>query len=503
MDQNTTENKTTETVAAEVANTETSPAPVRKKGLAWWQFLLIWAGAILALGLVFCVILYRYLDVYEQTRPEAVLDRLIADNSTEELIWKAKENVNFELTKYESAEALYEEYISGVDSGKPLTYRLDSSEEETSLAETTKGTAANNGLKEQQYIVRSGAYNICNVTLEEYGDPVGFGRRKWQVANIEAADVTKVLKGVSVSVDVLPGDEDSFTLNDLSVGEDYTSIEEVPIEDGSNSVVERSMENPPMFRRITIGPLYTDVIVENAEGKVLSCNKEEGGTLYFRASDPKYKQIIEAPEDVDVYVNGVLLTKEMSDTVKEGLFEGLEEYVGDAPHKTVVYDIEPLYTEPVVTAKGNGVDTAILPVSEEKVLVFADDGETEDGEMYAAAKDYFQAYMNYSSYSYNGGSFSNLLSKILPGTELYSYVGNSRAAMIWASATKTEYKNLAYENFHQISENCFVCTISYDADMTASSWYERYSYELKNSYEVVFVKKNDRWYAAVMSVLTN
>ena len=91
---------------------------------------------------------------------------------------------------------------------------------------------------------------------------------------------------------------------------------------------------------------------------------------------------------------------------------------------------------------------------------------------------------------------------ILPGTDLYNYVGSSRAAMIWASATKTEYKNLTYGNFHSIGDKCFVCTVSYDADMTANSWYERYSYELKNSYELVFVKKNDVWYAAKMSVLS-
>ena len=498
------ENKAGITPAEAKSEESKTPAPAKsaKKGIRWWQFLLIWAGALLALGLVLCVILYKYLDVYEQTRPEAVLDRLITDNSTEELIRRAKENVDFELTKYESADALYEEYISGVDSGKPLTYRLDSSEE-TSSAEAAKGAVAGNGLNKQQYIVRSGAYNICNVTLEEYGDPVGFGRRKWQVANIKAADVTKVLNGVCVSVDVLPGEEDCFTLNALPVGGDYTSMEEVPVEDESDSAVERSMANPPVFHRITIGPLYTDVIVENSEGKVLSCNKEEGGTLYFRASEPEYKQIVEAPEGVEVYLNGVLLTDANAATVDDGLLKGLEDYLDGASYKTVTYEVGPLYLEPVVTAAGKGAEVAIIPVSEEKVLVFEDDGEKEDGELYAAAREYFEAYMNYSSYSYNGGSFSILLSKILPGTELYSYVGNSRAAMIWASATKTEYKNLAYENFHRISENCFVCTISYDADMTASSWYEKYSYELKNSYEVVFVKRNDRWYAAVMSVLTN
>ena len=73
--------------------------------------------------------------------------------------------------------------------------------------------------------------------------------------------------------------------------------------------------------------------------------------------------------------------------------------------------------------------------------------------------------------------------------------------MIWASATKTEYKDLRYENIHRISDDCFVCTISYDAEMQASSWYKRYNYELKNAYRVVFVKRGDIWLAAKMDVL--
>ena len=109
--------------------------------------------------------------------------------------------------------------------------------------------------------------------------------------------------------------------------------------------------------------------------------------------------------------------------------------------------------------------------------------------------------MRYSAYAFQSGNYYALLSHILPGTELYRYVANSRDAMIWASATKTEYKDLRYENIHQISEDCFVCTISYDAEMSASSWYKKYNYELKNAYEVIFVRKDGVWLAAAMNVL--
>ena len=492
-----------------------------KKRIAWWKVLLIWVGVMMAAGAALCVVLYKFLDVYEQTRPEAVMEELLADNSTEELITLAKDNVTFTLTRYESPEELYAEYVEGVDTTKALTYRLDTSAttgtgkegNATASADTGKEntgadganptsinlTAGKNDL--QKYIVRSGAYNICNVTLEQYGEPVGFGRKKWKIASVEAADVTKVLQGVNVAVDVIPGEEGIFALNNLAVGEDYISSEEVAIDDESDSAVERSMANPPVFNRITVGPLYTDVCVTDADGNVIACKKEENGTLYFRASEPQYKCVVEAPDDIEVCVNGVPLTNDYAAVVNDKLFEGLEEYVGDAGYRTVRYDVEPLYLEPEVTA-GTGSGVSVVPVKEGEWAVLHDDGESEDGERYAVAKDYFTAYMNYSSYSYNGGSFSVLLSKILPGTELYNYVANSRAAMIWASATKTEYKNLSFENFHSVGDNCFVCTISYDADMTASSWYERYSYELKNSYEVVFVKKNDRWYAAKMSVLS-
>ena len=208
--------------------------------------------------------------------------------------------------------------------------------------------------------------------------------------------------------------------------------------------------------------------------------------------------VIHAPEDVKVCVNGAELTKEDATGAAKDLTEGLEEYTGGKTYPVLTYELKGLYLPPEVTV-AEGQKGSILATTGDSFYVFADDGNDEERK--AAAEGYFEAYMNYSAYSFQSGNYYALLGKILPGTELYNYVANSRAAMIWASATKTEYKDLRYENIHRISDDCFVCTISYDAEMQASSWYKRYNYELKNAYRVVFVKRGDVWLAAKMDVL--
>ena len=119
-----------------------------------------------------------------------------------------------------------------------------------------------------------------------------------------------------------------------------------------------------------------------------------------------------------------------------------------------------------------------------------------------SAEIFFNAYMDYSAHAYDATRFYNLLNCILPGTYLYEYVSTSEQAMVWASGTSTEYKDLRYENFHKVSDYCCTCTVIYSADMTATSWYEQYSYSLENAYELAFVSENGRWYCAAMNVIS-
>ena len=110
--------------------------------------------------------------------------------------------------------------------------------------------------------------------------------------------------------------------------------------------------------------------------------------------------------------------------------------------------------------------------------------------------------MDYSAHSYEATRFYNLIGRILPGTELYSYVMNSTEAMYWASGTSTEYKDLRYDHFHKISDTCYSCTVLYSADMTATTWHEKYTYSLDNAYELVFISTGGQWFAAAMNVIT-
>ena len=102
----------------------------RKKD-RWGLFLLIWALVLLLLGVGCCCFLYRYLDVYEKTRPEPVVDAYLAQNSAKQLLKTAQSNVQLDVTEFEDPSDLYAAYLSTVDTDRPLTYRprtKDSSE---------------------------------------------------------------------------------------------------------------------------------------------------------------------------------------------------------------------------------------------------------------------------------------------------------------------------------------------------------------------------------------
>jgi hypothetical protein len=50
-----------------------------------------------------------------------------------------------------------------------------------------------------------------------------------------------------------------------------------------------------------------------------------------------------------------------------------------------------------------------------------------------------------------------------------------------------------------VGSNCFTCTILYKADFTATSWYEQYSYAMRDGYKMVFIHDGSTWRAASMS----
>ena len=56
----------------------------RRSQRRWRAFLLIYSVLFLALGAVGCYFLYQYADAYEQSRPELVMDKLMADTGEDQ-----------------------------------------------------------------------------------------------------------------------------------------------------------------------------------------------------------------------------------------------------------------------------------------------------------------------------------------------------------------------------------------------------------------------------------
>lgn len=82
---------------------------------------------------------------------------------------------------------------------------------------------------------------------------------------------------------------------------------------------------------------------------------------------------------------------------------------------------------------------------------------------------------------------------------LYTYIAESHEGMIFASKTQSDNNELKFGNFSKVGDGCFVCTVSYKADLTATSWYEEYSYDLDSNYEICFVTDGYKWLATDMT----
>lgn len=456
------------------------------KSPAWGRFLMVWAIILLLLGGTGCYLLYQYLGIYEVTRPEPVLDEFLETTDIHDIALRAGENVPFELTEFEDPKELYASYIDAIDLSKAVSYRLNSDK------------SAPDRLV---YDVRSGPNMLCSVALIPDGDTPGFGRNYWAVSEVSAAIITELLPSVTASVETVSGME--LSLNGKPLSEEYISGDPADIPDLTR--YEAEMENPPKYLTYEIGPLYGDIHLTDASGNSIAPDGEvEDDTVHFQVISETQSLEITAPEDLPVYINGVRL--KMADLVSSsiGVFEGLEPYTQGAACMTDLYRIDGLYLKPVVTAlEDDGRETTPIAAAENSYIFFHEGEEETEAQMYSIVERFFNAYMEYSAHAFEYTRFSNLLGTILPQSSLYQYVLRSQEAMYWASGTQAEYSDLRYDNFHMVSDTCFVCTVIYSADMTAKNWYEQYSYELENAYELVFVFANGKWLAAGMDAITS
>ena len=106
----------------------------------------------------------------------------------------------------------------------------------------------------------------------------------------------------------------------------------------------------------------------------------------------------------------------------------------------------------------DGKSQVTVEYAEDGSVIFAYAGEENaKAEYESVVKSYFDTFMSYTSG--RDAAFLPLMNATLPGTELYSYIQNSTAAMYWASATTVDYEYLNFEDFIAWTADCFSCRV--------------------------------------------
>ena len=457
---------------------------IRRGKRRWRVFMAVYTVLFLLAGAAGCVLLYRYADAYEVSIPEHVMDKLMSATSQEEWHDYIRNGVALPASPYEDGEAIFEAYYDAAIRDRSLSYWKY-------MEEYTPNTPT--------YKVRGGGMDLCIVRLVPKGrNAAGFGRQLWQVGEVESVLKLDNLESVTVEIDA-PHDQPVY-LNGVALTADYLTDEEP--EPPDLTALERRFSVQPTFARYRIDKLYGEIEVTDADGRVLPPNRDaETGVLRYVARESDlYSFVVQAPEMVTVRVNGTELTPEDAIRSDDGVLTRLGAYTGGKGYKTLTYAFEGLYSVPEITGvTANGKALTPLVNEKGKLFFFPPNNNATANRGQVRAEEFFKRYIDYSSHAYSAGRHNALLECILPDSDLYKYVRDSRDAMIWASATEVHYDELVFTNFWPVGDSCFTCTIRYKADFQATTWHERYSYDLQNAYELAFVLHNGVWYAAAMS----
>ena len=457
---------------------------LRRSRRNWRVFLLVYSIVFLLAGTALCAVLYRYAQSYEASLPEHVMDDFMASTTEQQWYEYIRRGMSLPESEFEDSEAIFDEYYDAAIRGKKLSYwkKMD---------EFTEASPV--------YKVRGGGMDLAVVRLAPVGvHAAGFGRELWQVGEVQSVLALDHLERVTVEIDAPRGDP--VYLNGVAVGEKYLTGEDAPAP--KLTELESRFAEVPTFARYRVG-MYGEITVTDKNGTALSPQREEGSGVvrYVAPEDEFYSFTVRAPENATVRVSGAVLTPEEASRADDGILAGLGAYTGGAGYRTLTWSFGGLYTRPQISAEMNGKTLTPLINEKGELIFFPAQDEELAARVRPTAEQFFASYVDYSGKAYNAGRHHALLGRILPGTELYNYVRDSRDAMIWASATEVHYDELTFADFFPVGDNCFTCTIRYKADFDAKSWYESYSYDLQNAYEMAFVRVGNQWVAAAMSVV--
>lgn len=452
-------------------------------GRPWYRGLLIFALVFLLIGAIGCFVLYRYCAAYEVCRPEILMDELMASYTVDDWKRTAKDSIGLYTTEYEDTSALVDAYYDSIDDSTAVTYRKEVNSSNESLA---------------VYTVRAGISNLARVSLipSENVSRI-FNLHGWQVGGISAENVIDSLKHVTVKI-YAPENEPVY-INGTRAG---TAISLSGISWPNLTEIESKFTTGSKCTCYTVDAMYGAISVTDSEGTEYSpiASSSESELVYQIPPAELHSVRITAPDDVTVTLCGYALTPSDARSITHGILENVLEHTQGNEYMTAEYSFSGLFSEPVVSAcdKDGRTLTPVTDGNGNYAFYHANDPALQ-AEMMETVQSFFDAYVTYCANSYDATRYDRIINRVMRHSTLYTYISESHEGMIFASKTQSDNNELKFDNFSWVGDGCFVCTVSYKADLTATSWYEEYSYDLESNYEICFVTDGYKWLASDMT----
>lgn len=290
-------------------------------------FIAVYAVFLAVMTVVFLVGVNDLIGIYDEARPEKVVDEYVEYLSGNKLYNDIANRIKDSHTEFET------EYSAATNAMQKLSVSSEKNYYEVSSTE--------NGIL---YDVYSGNTHLYSLMLGKKGEARPFGINFWEVTDARFID-----KSIELAAEVYtfsaPADAEIF-LNGVKIAPSYITNDNYRFFIGS--VWESDIPEKARCVQYTVSGLYgTPEIRAVIDGEELEVYSDEG-TNDFHAKYPTSwvnSYTIEVPSGAAVHVNGVLATRISShgkapdtefDTGKDGT--------------TDIYVIEGLFQEPRVTA---------------------------------------------------------------------------------------------------------------------------------------------------------
>ena len=448
-----------------------SPAKQRRvHRFGFYKVLLVIVLVMIAAICAGTVIFWRYIEAYEASRHEHVIESLRENIDYDFWTGSVESALVSRLTVFEAGGAVpIEPHLSKIrDVQYTFRQKNDESTPESPI-----------------YIVRAGARDIGIVRLSPAGN-AGFNFNLWEVGSIELLDSF---------VDALAGNVSVTVSQNARV-----EVNGLPVTD--NFRIESDYDHGATY---LIQGIFGDVEVSVFEfdGRASDPYFAENGEFIYPIIIPFTRSFnILVPKGADVFVDGEIVSTEniTAFDIVPGIFEGVVE-TSNVPLTLLRYEFEQggFYLEPAVTSADKGVD--LLPIiSEGGEILFA---AHFSAELKAQHEDtvagFIRAYVNFGTNIGNNvdANYSNVSGRMLRGTELFRRTQSAVDTMRWVSGATIQYNSLEIDNFRQYGDSYFSCEVRYN--ITNRTNFE--VREVEGNFEVLFVLSGGRWLAAKMVVI--